>query len=177
MKRSRFVASICVAIAALGASAAHAQPVELDTDAAHIIVVRPIDMWSGDTSTLDATLAAVRERKVSYDVKLDGTRYRGSPLVLQGVQLWHQRATGQELEDADLLSAQGNTDLGDVETLVLDANGALTSIVVELEGPGDPKVVVPVAQISSVDQNGEKDLTTTLTAAQLQALPAWTPQG
>ncbi|ANB78012.1 hypothetical protein AYM40_37245 (plasmid) [Paraburkholderia phytofirmans OLGA172] len=85
MKRSRFVASICVAIAALGASAAHAQPVELDTDAAHIIVVRPIDMWSGDTSTLDATLAAVRERKVSYDVKLDGTRYRGSPLVLQGV--------------------------------------------------------------------------------------------
>ena len=85
--------------------------------------------------------------------------------------------TRQELEDADLLSAQGNTDLGDVETLVLDANGALTSIVVELEGPGDPKVVVAVAQISSVDQNGEKDLTTTLTAAQLQALPAWTPQG
>lgn len=85
MKRSRAAGSIAVAVAALGTSVTHAQPVELDTDAAHIIVVRPVDMWSGDTSTLDATLGAIRERKVSYDVTLDGTRYRGSPLVLQGV--------------------------------------------------------------------------------------------
>ncbi|CAE6842367.1 hypothetical protein [Paraburkholderia aspalathi] len=85
MKRSRVLASFAVAVAALGGSVGHAQPVELDTDAAHIIVVRPIDMWSGDTSMLDATLNAVRERKVSYDVKLGGTRYRGSPVVLQGV--------------------------------------------------------------------------------------------
>jgi len=47
--------------------------------------------------------------------------------------------------------------------------------VVELEGPGDPRVVVPVDQLTSISSaDGSKDLTTTLTAAQLQALPAWT---
>lgn len=82
--------------------------------------------------------------------------------------------TRQELEDADVLSAD-NTDLGDVETLVLDAAGTLTGVVVELEGPGDPRVVVPVEQLTSVTSaDGSKDLTTALTAAQLQALPAWT---
>lgn len=82
--------------------------------------------------------------------------------------------TRQELEDADVLSTD-NTDLGDVETLVLDAAGALTGVVVELEGPGDPKVVVPVDQLTSTTSvDGSKDLATTLSAAQLQALPAWT---
>ena len=82
--------------------------------------------------------------------------------------------TRQELEDADVLSTD-NTDLGDVETLVLDAAGTLTGVVVELEGPGDPRVVVPVDQLTSITSaDGSKDLTTTLTAAQLQALPAWT---
>jgi len=82
--------------------------------------------------------------------------------------------TRQELEDADVLSAD-NTDLGDVETLVLDAAGTLTGVVVELEGPGDPRVVVPVDQLTSISSaDGSKDLTTALTAAQLQALPAWT---
>lgn len=62
-----------------------AQPLELDTDTAHIIVVRPLDFWSGDTSMQRDTLDAIRNREVSYDIMLDGTRYRGSPLVLQGV--------------------------------------------------------------------------------------------
>lgn len=83
--------------------------------------------------------------------------------------------TRDQLEDADVLSTD-NTDLGDVETLVLDAAGTLTGVVVELEGPGDPKVVVPIAQLNSITTaDGSKDLTTPLTAAQLQALPAWTP--
>lgn len=82
--------------------------------------------------------------------------------------------TRDELEDADLLSAT-ETDLGDVETLVLDAGGRVTAFVVELEGPGDPKVVVPLDQVTSIRRGDDVDLTTTLTAAQLQALPAWTP--
>jgi len=76
------------AVAALAAAlplASSAQPVELDTPSAHIIVVRPIDLWSGDASAQAETLAALRDRRVSYDVILNGTRYRGSPLVLQGV--------------------------------------------------------------------------------------------
>ncbi|WP_291835738.1 hypothetical protein [Brevundimonas sp.] len=84
--------------------------------------------------------------------------------------------TRKELEDADLVSANF-TDLGDIETLVLDASGALTQVVVELEGPGDRKVALPIAEISPIAHaNGtEKNLTTTLSAAQLAALPEWTP--
>lgn len=84
--------------------------------------------------------------------------------------------TRKELEDADLVSANF-TDLGDIETLVLDASGALTQVVVELEGPGDRKVALPIADISPIAHaNGtEKNLTTTLSAAQLAALPEWTP--
>ena len=80
--------------------------------------------------------------------------------------------TREQLEDADLLS-RDNTDLGDVETLIADPQGRLTHVVVELEGPGDPKVQVPVGDLEAVDNNGEKDLITDLTAAQLQALPTW----
>lgn len=82
--------------------------------------------------------------------------------------------TRDQLEDADLLSAT-NTDLGDVETLVLDAAGQVTHLVVELEGPGDPKVVVPLDQVTSIRRDDDVDLSTQLTAAELAAMPAWTP--
>ena len=83
-----------------------------------------------------------------------------------------------QLEDADLHAADGS-DLGDIETLVLDAGGQLTQLVVELEGPGDVKVSVPVGDVRAapVPTNGsdDRDLMTDLTAAQLAALPRWTP--
>ena len=84
--------------------------------------------------------------------------------------------TRQELEDADLLSEE-NTDLGDVETLVLDANGTLTHVVVELEGPRDLHKVVPLANLGVGEQTdgSSKDLITDLSAAELEALPDWTP--
>jgi hypothetical protein len=84
--------------------------------------------------------------------------------------------TREQLEDADLRSLD-NTDLGDVETLVLDANGTLTHVVVELEGRGDAKKLVPLDQlgVGQQVQGEDKDLTTKLTAAQLAALPDWTP--
>jgi len=84
--------------------------------------------------------------------------------------------TREQLEDADLLSSN-NTDLGDVETLVLDPAGQLTHVVVELEGPGDRKVAVPLTDLSSVALNdaASVDLTTRLSAVQLSALPRWSP--
>lgn len=82
--------------------------------------------------------------------------------------------TRDQLEDADLYS-RANADLGDVETLVLDASGALTHLVVELEGPGDMKVLVPIADVGPINRNGDRDLVTGLTPGQLQALPAWAP--
>lgn len=82
----------------------------------------------------------------------------------------------KQLEDADLIAAD-NTDLGDVEALVLDAAGKLTHLVVELDGPGDVKVQLPVDQVRGLARNNgaDKDLTTDLTAQQLAALPRWTP--
>ncbi|WP_423383439.1 hypothetical protein [Burkholderia sp. LMG 32019] len=77
--------AIAVSIALATAATAHGAPVEFDTEAAHVIVVRPVDSWSGDTAALRESLDSIGDRKVSYDVVLDGTRYRGSPLVLQGV--------------------------------------------------------------------------------------------
>ncbi|MDQ8029519.1 MAG: hypothetical protein REJ23_12405 [Brevundimonas sp.] len=84
--------------------------------------------------------------------------------------------TRQELGDADLVSAN-YTDLGDVDTLVLDANGALTHVVIELEGPGDRKVALPMDQVRGIAHDDGKftDVTTDLGAAQLAALPEWTP--
>lgn len=84
--------------------------------------------------------------------------------------------TREQLEDADLMSLD-NTDLGDVETLVLDADGTLTHVVIELEGPGDLHKIVPLANLGVGEQvdGSSKDLTTDLSAAQLTALPDWTP--
>lgn len=84
--------------------------------------------------------------------------------------------TREQLESAELLSLN-NTRLGDVETLVLDAGGTLTHVVVELEGPGDLKKLVPLANLGVGEQvdGSSKDLTTDLTAQQLTALPDWTP--
>lgn len=81
--------------------------------------------------------------------------------------------TRDELEDADLLNP-ANNDMGDVETLVLDAGGQVTAVVVELEG-SDRRVAVPLDQVTSLRQGDDVDLTTRLTIEELAALPDWTP--
>lgn len=82
--------------------------------------------------------------------------------------------TREELEDADLVSSAPNfTDLGDVETLVLDATGQVTGLVVDLEGV-DTDVIIPVGQVTSTRRGNEIDLATTMSQAQLQALPIYT---
>ncbi len=81
--------------------------------------------------------------------------------------------TKDQLEDADLISpAPGFTDLGDIETLVLNASGRVTGLVIDLEGV-DTDVVVPVDQVTSVRREDDVDLSTTLSQAQLQALPVY----
>jgi hypothetical protein len=80
----RAAMAVLATLAALPLSS-HAAPVELDTDAAHIIVVRPVDLWAGDASVQKDSLEAIRDHEVSYDLLMNGERYRGSPLVLQGV--------------------------------------------------------------------------------------------
>ena len=77
-----------------------------------------------------------------------------------------------ELEDADLLSAE-RTDLGDVEAIIVDADNNVTGFAIELEGPGDRYVVIPLDQVTAIEIDGDKDLQTALTAEQLAALPDW----
>lgn len=82
-----------------------------------------------------------------------------------------------QLEDADLVGpAPDHTDFGDVEILVLDASGQVTGLVIDLEGM-DKDVVVPIADVTSLRRGAEIDLTTAMTQAQLQALPAYTGPG
>ena len=82
--------------------------------------------------------------------------------------------TRAQLEDADLVSA-GGVKLGDIETLVVDAEGKVTHMVVELEGPGDIKVQLPADKVRAytAPNSNDRDLATDLTAAQLSALPRW----
>lgn len=85
--------------------------------------------------------------------------------------------TRKELEDADLVSAQG-VDLGDVESLVMDANGKVSHLVVEVDLPGDDiQVLLPLDKVeahTSADGR-EKDLKTNLTVGELQSLPRYVP--
>ena len=85
--------------------------------------------------------------------------------------------TRRQLEDADLVGADG-TDLGDVETLVLDASGRPAQLVIDLDGVDDKDVALPLADFRAAPANAPGragDITTDMTAAQLAALPAWTP--
>lgn len=82
--------------------------------------------------------------------------------------------TRDQLEGADVVS-RSNDDLGDVSRLVLDPQGRLTHVVVELQGPGAVNVIVPIADLSPIQNGADNDLMTDLTAAQLQALPAYAP--
>ncbi len=84
--------------------------------------------------------------------------------------------THDQLEDANLVTAD-NTKLGDVDTLVMDASGTVTHLVIDLEDTEDVKVQVPVDQVRAVpDATGAtRNLTTDMTAAQLTSLPRWNP--
>ena len=85
--------------------------------------------------------------------------------------------TRRQLEDADLRAADG-TDLGDVETLVLDANGQPSQLVIDLEGVDDKDVALPLSAFRAAAAGADgrvEDLTTDMTAAQLAGMTAWTP--
>lgn len=83
--------------------------------------------------------------------------------------------TRKELEDADIVSATG-VDLGDVESLVIDARNNVTHLVVEVDGSDKVKVLLPISQVSvHVQADGDKDLKTALAVNQLLALPKYVP--
>lgn len=70
--------------AALGliTSAAFAAPVTVDTEEARIVVVRPIDSWSGDTSLSEDIFESYTSKKVGYFVSVNGENIIGFPTFI-----------------------------------------------------------------------------------------------
>lgn len=71
---------------ALLAGQVHAAPVELDTPDAHIVVVRPVDIWSGDKGWSSDSLDYIEQREFNFLLGLSNGGYLpGGPTVFQGV--------------------------------------------------------------------------------------------
>lgn len=85
--------------------------------------------------------------------------------------------TERQLLDADLVDANGR-DLGDVEQVRRDASGNVTGLVVELDDTSpDRYVVVPIDGLTTRVDGDDTDVQTTMTAAELAALPDAEPVG
>ena len=79
--------------------------------------------------------------------------------------------TEAQLLDADLVTATGE-DLGDVEQVRRESAGAVTGLVVELDDTDpDRWVTVPMGGLSTRIDGDDTDIQTTMTAADLAALP------
>jgi hypothetical protein len=85
--------------------AAKAAPVELDTQEAHIIVIRPVDEWSGDSSAQTDSLDQVRSRKANYRLMV------GYKDEVHGGPLWLAKASNHPVVNAvrEQLAAAGFT--------------------------------------------------------------------
>lgn len=79
--------------------------------------------------------------------------------------------TEAQLLEADLVAPDG-TDLGDVEQVRRDASGVVSGLLVEVEDSNpDRYVVVPVDGLTRTTAGDDIDLSTTMTAAEIEALP------
>lgn len=98
MRKKLIYAIACL----LAATTALATPVEFDTEDAHVIVVRPIDLWSGDLSSAEDMLDAYKSKKVSYVIeKQDSGVYIGYPQLFMDVTD-HPITKGAEKKLAEL---------------------------------------------------------------------------
>ena len=83
--------------------------------------------------------------------------------------------TVAQLEDADIITPAG-VDLGDVQRVDVDASGAVTGLIIEPAGEGGPRWVrIPLDGLTTRKEGDDYDLVSTMTLAQLKALPAWVP--
>ncbi|MDQ2105276.1 PRC-barrel domain-containing protein [Azospirillum sp. C340-1] len=81
-----------------------------------------------------------------------------------------KRTVGQ-LDDMDVLGPDGRK-VGEVEEVLMDASGQPVALVVDVEhgvGIGDKEIIVGLDQV----RDDGRTLTTTLSNAQLGALPVW----
>lgn len=63
-----------------------AAPVEFDTPDAHVIVLRSIDSWSGNTSISENMLDGVKEKEGAFQIKVGEKKYLSAwPTFFQGI--------------------------------------------------------------------------------------------
>lgn len=75
-----------------------------------------------------------------------------------------------QLLDADLVDVDGK-ELGEVAQVLRDSDQKVDRLLVELEGPGDRYVHVPILGLKPVVKGSDTALQTTMTKARLDALP------
>jgi sporulation protein YlmC with PRC-barrel domain len=100
----------------------------------------------------------------------DGGTYRELDET-EGVHVAGLNLAASELEDLDLFGPEGEQ-IGEVEDILVDTNGAVVALAVETEGflgAGEEDVVMMLNQVSMA---GDR-LTTALTEDEIEALPAW----
>src|SRR5690606_9435142 len=75
-----------------------------------------------------------------------------------------------QLLDADIVGSDGR-EVGEVAQVLRDASGMVERLLVELEGPGDRYVHVPILGLTPVVRGTDTDLQMAMTKARLDALP------
>lgn len=79
-----------------------------------------------------------------------------------------------QLQGANLLSTD-KTDVGDVERVDVNSEGKPTGLIVAPTGPGERWVRLPLAGLVVTTDGDDHIVTTSLSLAQIKALPAWVP--
>jgi hypothetical protein len=80
--------------------------------------------------------------------------------------------TEAQLLDAELIGAAG-ADIGDVAQVLKAANGSVDQLLVEIEDSHPDRFVrVPLSGLTPLVRGNDTDLSTTMTKADLEALPA-----
>ncbi len=60
-----------------------AAPLVFETETAKVIVVRPLDLWSGDKTTLEESLAGHKEKTVHYKIQTETSVLNGNPALFR----------------------------------------------------------------------------------------------
>jgi len=82
--------------------------------------------------------------------------------------------TETQLLDADLVDTNG-VDIGDVEAVLRDSSGNVDRLLVEVDGPSPERYVeIATTGLTTRPEGDDVDVVTTMTRADLDALPAAT---
>ena len=126
--------------------------------------MRPLIMILGPLSVLTACADKneTAEEKVEKAAETSATVAGAVPAAIG--------LSEAQLLDADLVDADGR-ELGEVVQVLRDRDEKVDRLLVELDGPGDRYVHVPILGLKPVTKGDDTDLRTTMTKARLEALP------